>query len=99
MLPVIAPGTAVEGGLIDPEAGLAPDIEVADRLGDRLELDVGAILMPAAFAAATLGQGPADLKAVALLMALIRGDLHAGGQVHLDGHAGQGVCPVGAQGC
>ena len=98
VLAVVAPRTAMEGGLVDPEAGLAPDVEVPDGLGGRLELDVGAILMPAPLAAAAFGQGPADLEAVSVLVAFIPGDLHAGGQVHLDRHAGHGVCPVGAEG-
>ena len=55
------------------------------------------ILMPAALAAAVFGQSPADLEAVSLLMAVIPGDLHAGGQVHLDRHAGHGACPVGVR--
>jgi hypothetical protein len=93
VLAVAAPPTAVEGGLVDPGAGLAPDIEVADRLGGRLELDVGSVVMPAAFAAAALGQRPADLEAVAVLMAFLPGDLHAGGQVHLDGHVGHSAGP------
>jgi len=33
MLAMVAPRTAVEGSLVDPEAGLAPDVEVPDRLG------------------------------------------------------------------
>ena len=75
VLPVGAASTAVEGGLVDPEAGLPPDVEVADRLGCGLELDVGAILMPAALATAVFGQGSADLEAVAVLVALVRSDL------------------------
>ena len=43
------------------------------------------ILMPAALTAAAFGQGPADLEAVSVLVAFIPGDLHAGGQVDLDG--------------
>ena len=75
VLAVVAPPTAVEGGLVDPEAGLPPDVEVANRLGCRLELDVGPLLVRAALTAAAIGQGPSDLEAVALLMALVRGDL------------------------
>jgi hypothetical protein len=53
--------------------------------------------MSAPLAAAAFGQGPADLEAVAVVMALIPGDLHARGQVYLDHHAGHGACPVGAE--
>ena len=95
LLPVIAPGTAVEGGLVDPEAGLPPDVEVPNHLGRRLVFDLGTILMPAPLAAAASGKRPSDLEAVSVLMAVIPGDLHAGGQVHLDRHAGHGACPVG----
>src|SRR3954466_2243445 len=75
VLAVAATPTSVEGGLVDPEAGLPPDVEVADRLGCRLELDVGPLLVRAALTAAELGQRPSDLEAVALLMALVGGDL------------------------
>src|SRR5262249_54451246 len=95
---VVAAGTAVEGRLVDPEAGLAPDVEVADGLRGRLGFDVGAILVPAPLAEAAFGQGPADLEAVPILVALIAGDLHTRGQVHLDRHAGHGVGPAGAEG-
>jgi hypothetical protein len=97
VLTVVAASTAVEGGLVDPEAGLAPDVEVADGLGGCLVLDVGAILMAAPIAAAASGQGPADLEAVSILVAFIPGDLHTGGQVDLDHHAGHGACPIGAR--
>ena len=96
VLPVIAPATAVEGSLVDPEAGLVPDVEIADDLGRRLEFNVGGVLMPAALTAAAFGQGPTDLEAMSVLVAFIPGDLDAGGQIHLDSHAGHGVCPVGA---
>src|SRR3954454_811511 len=99
VLPVIAPGTAMERGLIDPEAGLVPDVEIADDLGRGLELDMGGVLMSAALTAAAFGQGPTDLEAMSVLVAFIPGDLHAGGQVQLDGHAGHGVGPVGVEGC
>src|SRR5512135_1672853 len=90
---MVTPGTAVERGLVDPEAGLAPDVEVADGLGRRLVFAVGAILMAAAFAAAAFGEGPADLEAVAILVAFVPGDLHTGGQVDLDRDAGHGISP------
>src|SRR2546421_4294134 len=54
--------------------------------------------MSAPLAAAAFGKGPADLEAVSIPMALISGDLHTWGQVHLDRHAGHGVCPAGAEG-
>ena len=97
VLAVVAPRTAMEGGLVNPEAGLAPDIQVADGLRGRLELDVGAILMPAPLTATAFGQGPADLEAVSVLVAFLPGDLHARGQVHFDRHVGHDVCPVGAE--
>src|SRR3954451_2376441 len=98
VLTMVTPRTAMEGGLVEPEAGLTPDVEVADGLGSRLELDVGVILLPAAFATAAFGQRPADLEAVSVLMAVIPGDLHAGGQVDLDRNVGHGSCPAGARG-
>src|SRR5512135_3178151 len=65
---------------------------------DELELDVGVILMPAPFTTAAFGHGPADLETVSVLVAVIPGDLHAGRQVHVNRHAGHGVCPAGAEG-
>src|SRR5512147_837633 len=82
VLAVVAPGTVVEGGLVDPEAGLAPDVQVPDGLRGCLVFDVGVILMAAPLATAAFGQGPADLEAVTVLVAFVAGDLHAGGQVH-----------------
>ena len=55
MLAVVAPSRAMERGLIDPEAGLIPDVAVPDHLGRCLEFDVGGVLMSAALAAAALG--------------------------------------------
>jgi hypothetical protein len=88
----------VEGGLVDPEAGRAPDVQVPDGLRGRLIFDVSVIIMSAPLATAAFGQGPTDFEAVSLLVTLIPGDLHAGGQVHFDRHAGHGVCPVGVEG-
>src|SRR5512142_2107469 len=34
---------------------------------------------------------------MSLLVTLIPGDLHIGGQVHFDRHAGHGACPAGAE--
>src|SRR5512135_3504639 len=95
VLAEVTPRTAMGGGLVDPEAGLAPDVEVPDGLGSRLELEMGPILMPTTFATAALGQGPADLEAVSLLVAFIAGNLHTWGQVHLDRNVGHGSCPGG----
>jgi hypothetical protein len=55
VLAVIASSTAMKRGLIDPETGLVPDVEVPDHLGRRLELDVGGVLMSAALTAAAFG--------------------------------------------
>src|SRR5512147_1385499 len=97
VLAVVAPRTAVEGSLVDPEAGLAPDVQIPNGLRGCLELDVSPILVPAPLAAAAFGQGPTDLEAVSILVAFIPGDLHAGRQVHFDRHVGHDVCPVGAE--
>ena len=58
VLAVVAVGAAVEGGLVDPEAGLAPDVQIPDDLSSVLDLDVGAFLSAAAVAAAAVRPGP-----------------------------------------
>ena len=50
--------------------------------------------MPATLAETAIGQRPADLEAVSVLMAFIPGDHHTGRQVDLDRHTGHGACPV-----
>src|SRR5205085_10136068 len=51
-LPVVAPRAAAEGGLVDPEAGLPPQVQVADYLEPLAELDGGLVFAAAAVAAA-----------------------------------------------
>jgi hypothetical protein len=88
VLPVIAPGTAMEGGLIDPETGLVPDVEVPDHLGRRLERDVGGVLTSAALTAAAFGQGPTDLEAMSVLVAFVTGNLDSRRQIDINDDAG-----------
>jgi hypothetical protein len=68
---------AVEGGFVDPEAGLAPDVEVADDTGVAVRLKADAV-----------GPGPGDLEAGAVALAGGYGD--DVGQVDVDGDAGHG---------
>src|SRR5512135_2186255 len=75
VLPVVTPRTAVEGSLVNPETGLLPKVEVSNRLGSRLELDVGDIVMTTFFTAASCGQGPPHLQAMAILIPLVTADL------------------------
>src|SRR5262249_44594719 len=72
VLAVVAVGAAVEGGLVGPEAGLAPDVQVPDDLSGVLDLDVGIFLSTAAVAAAAVRPGPGDLEAVAVTLPLLR---------------------------
>jgi hypothetical protein len=76
---------AVEGGLVDPEAGLAPDVEVADDLHAVLGLQLGGVLLAAAVAADAAGQGPGHFEAVALAVALVRDEGHTLGEIDVDG--------------
>src|SRR5262249_32963404 len=89
VLAVGAGGAAVGGGLVGPEAGLAPDVlQVADDLSGVLDLDVGAFLSAAAVTAAAIRPGPGDLEAVAVAVPLVGGDGNARGQIDVDGDAG-----------
>jgi len=78
VLPVVTPRTAMEGSLVNPETGLLPQVEVPDRLGDCFELDVGDVVVATFFTAASYGQGPPHLQAMALLIPLVTGDFHLG---------------------
>ena len=46
-MPVVAPAAAMEGRLINPESGLAKEIEVADDLHAVEVLDVGVVFASA----------------------------------------------------
>jgi hypothetical protein len=79
MLAVAAEGAAVEGGLVHPEAGLAPDVQIPHHLDRVLGLDAGVLVPATAVAAAAVGPGPGDLEAVAVAVAVVARDRHARG--------------------
>ena len=54
--------------VVNPETGLLPQVEVPDRLGAGFELDVGDVVVATFFTAASYGQGPPHLQAMALLI-------------------------------
>ena len=85
-LPVVAVRAAAERGLVDPEAGLPPQVQVPDHGDPFAELGVGLVLAAAAVAAAAVGQRPGDFKAVAVGMAVVGGDGDAGRQIDVDGN-------------
>ena len=74
VLAVVAVRAAVEGRRVDPEAGLAPDVQVPDDLGGVLDLDAGVFLPTAVVTAAAVRPGPGDLEAVAVAVAFVGGD-------------------------
>jgi hypothetical protein len=74
VLTVAAVRAAVVGGLVDPEAGLPPEVQIADDLDGIFEFDLGLLLSAAVVAAAALGPGPGDFKAVAVAVAMRSGD-------------------------
>jgi hypothetical protein len=88
---VSAKGASVEGGLVDPEARLAPDVQVPDDLGGILDLDVGVFLPAAVIATAALRPGPGDLEAVAGALALEAGDGHVRQEIDVDGDGGLSI--------
>jgi hypothetical protein len=90
VLAVVAEGAAVEGGLVDPEAGLAPEVEIPHHVHGLLDLNVGLGLPAAAVAAAAGRPGPGNLEAVAVTVAVVGGDGHAGGQIDVNGDRGHG---------
>jgi hypothetical protein len=80
----------VEGRLLDPEAGLTPDVQVPDDLDRVLELQVCLVFAAAAVAAAVLRQRPGDLEAVAVGVALLGGDGYPRRQIEVDRDGGHG---------
>jgi hypothetical protein len=90
VLPVAAERTPVEGHLVDPEARLAPEVQVPDDPDSPLVLDPGR-LVPAAAGTPVAGrEGPGDLEGVAVAVAVIGGDRHAVGQIDVDGDLSHG---------
>ena len=76
--------------MVDPETGLLPEVEVPNRLGGRLELDAGDVVMTTFLTAATCGQEPPHLQAMAVLIPLVTGDLHPRWEVDIDGDLSHG---------
>ena len=75
------------GGLIDPEAGLSPEVEVPDDLHFVRVLEVRLILAVAAVTEAAVGQRPGDFQAVALATAFVAGDGNAGRKINFNGES------------
>ena len=92
-MPVVTPGAAVEGRLVDEEAGLAPDVELADDLGGVPVLDAGVLLAMTAVAAAAVGERPGDLKAVAVADALVVGNRDVRREIDVDSKGRHGRRP------
>jgi hypothetical protein len=90
VLSMVAERTTMEGGLVDPEAGLAPDVQVPHDLDGFFDLEAGLFCPATVVAAATGGPGPGDFKAVAVAVALVGGDGDSGEQTNVDGDCGHG---------
>jgi hypothetical protein len=90
VLAVVARGAAVEGRLVDPEAGLAPEVQIPHHLHGLLDLDTGSFRPMAVVTAAVGRPRPGHLNAVAGAVAVVGGDGHAGGQIDVDGDCGHG---------
>jgi hypothetical protein len=90
VLAVVAPGAAVEDGLVDPEAGLAPEVQVAYDLDGVLDLQVGVVFLAAGIATTAGGPGPGDFEAVSFAVALVGGEGDARRQIDVDGDRGHG---------
>ncbi len=83
-LPVVAPREAAERRLVDPEAGLPPRIQIPDHLDPLAGLDGGLVLAAAPLATAALGQRPSNFELMAIGVALVGGDGHAGRQIDFE---------------
>ena len=82
-------GTAEERGVVDPEAGLAPDIQVSHDLGRRvLHFDRGRRFLFASHTPTPLGPRPIDLEAVAVGVAFVRGEGDTRRQINVDRDGG-----------
>jgi hypothetical protein len=88
VLTMMAACTAVEDSFVGPETWLAPHIKMPHYALLAALFQAGLILVVAALAPAPLGPGPRDLKAVTVATAFVRGNLHAFGQIDVDGDAG-----------
>jgi hypothetical protein len=97
VLAVAAVGAAVVGRLVDPEAGLAPHVQVAHDLHTVLVLQVGLVFTAAVVTADAGGQRPGDLKAVPLAATLVGGNRDIGRQIDFDGDGSHDLTSVAPQ--
>src|SRR5579885_650912 len=76
--------------LINPEARLAPEVQVSDHLHLVRKLQVSRFVPVTTITAAASRQRPRDFKAVAIALAVVSGDGQVGRQVNVDGDGGHG---------
>jgi hypothetical protein len=90
VLAVVAERAPVEGGRVDPEAGLAPDVQVSDDLHRPLVLDPGRLVPAAAGTPVVGGERPGDLEAMAFPIPVIARDRHTVREIDVDGDLSHG---------
>ena len=78
--------------MIDPEARLPPEVQVANDLDSVRQLKGSGVFVAAVVTASARGEGPGDFKAVAVAVTLVARDRHASGQIDVDGN-GSHDCP------
>jgi hypothetical protein len=90
VLPVVAERAAVEGRLVDPEAGLAPHVQIPDDLHRAFVFHPGRLVPAAAGTPVAGGERPGDLEGVAVAVAVIAGDRHPVREIDVDGDLSHG---------
>src|SRR5262249_54998622 len=88
MLATAAARAVVQRRLVDPEARLAPQVQVTDGVEGGLVLDPSGSVVATALAAAVLRQGPVDVEGMAVAVPFVFPENDPVGQVHLDGDTG-----------
>ena len=88
ILAMMAAWAAVKDPLLDPEAGLVPDLQVPHDALFAVLFEMGLDFMAATLTPATLRPGPGDFEAVAVAQAFVARNFHALGQIDIDGNAG-----------
>jgi hypothetical protein len=82
--------TAVEDRLVDPEAGLAPEVQIPDDLHGLLHFELGLLFATTVVTVAADWPGPGNFKAVAVPVALVSRDSDAFWQIDINGDGSHG---------
>ncbi len=85
VLPAAAMRAPMVRRLIDPEAGLPPNVQVPDDLDRVLDFDAGIRVPSAPVTVAPIRPRPSDLESVTVAVPLVAGERHARGKIDVNG--------------